>query len=124
MNNQERNQSALNILLATLERNFSSVEDLIEINSFPNESDFSSLDFEQPEPKLPFGLTSKIAEVLIEKGLFEIRVYSRDTKERWNSLAESFIEFRKRSENVHAYYDVRSDPDLFQVKEWVDGFFI
>lgn len=121
---QERNQSALKILLVMLERNFLKVDDLIEVNNFPVASDFKSLDLEHLDPKSPFGLTAKIAEVLIETGLFEIRIYSRDTKERWNPLKESFVEFRKRSENVHAYYDVRSDPDLFQVKEWVDGFFI
>ncbi|PLA73982.1 hypothetical protein CYQ88_08435 [Hydrogenovibrio sp. SC-1] len=121
---QDRNQSALNILLAMLERNFLEVDDLIEVNNFPIASDFKSLDLELSEPKSPFGLTSKIAEILIEKGLFEIRIYSRDTKERWNPLRESFIEFRKRLDNVHAYYDIRSSPDLFEVKEWVDGFFI
>lgn len=121
---QGRNQSSLNILLAMLERNFQAVEDIIEVNNFPIASDFESLDFEHSDPKSPFGLTSKIAEVLIEKGLFEIRIFSPDTKERWNPLNESFVEFRKRFAGVRAYYDVHSFPNLLNVKEWVDGFFI
>jgi len=124
VSNKERNKAAFNILLAMLQRNFASVEDLIEMNWFPSESDFDLLNFDQAEPKLPFGLTSQIAEILLETGLFEIRIYSKHPHERWNPLTESFIEFRKRSNTVHAYYDIKSDPDLLDVKAWVEGFFI
>ncbi len=81
---------------------------------------------ESSEPIAPLSLSTHLSIALIETGLFEVRVYSRTSKEVWNPLIESLASFttRHKTQKVQGYVDGKSTPGLFEVKEWVDGFFL
>lgn len=81
---------------------------------------------ESTTPLAPLSLSTHLSIAIIETGLFEIRVYSRTSKEAWNPLDESLASFKARNieHKVQGYVDGKSTPGLVEVKEWVDDFFL
>lgn len=64
-----------------------------------------------------------VASKLIESGLFEIRIYDNDTKNIWNPLECSYLDFKEENPSLSGFMADNSKPDLQQVLLWVNGYF-
>jgi len=77
-------------------------------------------------------LSCKVASLLVEAGLFEIRIYSEDTKDIWCPLgsnisskigAQTYQEFKAQHIRITGFHASQSQPGLREVRSWVGDYF-
>lgn len=115
------NIQTVNSILNLLNSRFEGLENYVEIK-FPKVSELN-FDYLDTRPTEGIGLCAALAEALIEAGVFEVRVYSASTGDKWNPLVERFDTWARGQNKIHAYQSQQSEPDLFEVKRWLDPFF-
>ncbi|MBE0471194.1 MAG: hypothetical protein IBX55_17000 [Methyloprofundus sp.] len=64
-----------------------------------------------------------VTDELFEFGCFDVRVYDRLTRARWDPIQEAYSEFVARHPDFAAYVDHKPNKSLSDVHDWLFNFF-